>query len=328
MPTQWMITNRNQKNGELGPDEAPLTYWRTDKGGGVDRLRKLNHWTELDAEDFARALAAQVDEHFPDLPESEHEGEHHVSLFVHGFNNSFPDALGRYLQIHRALLRGPKLGICVLFTWPSDGSPAGYFPDRRDARRSADELADVLSLLFDQLARRQTAAMRKGSKCTAKTSIIAHSMGNYLLQKAMQTVWTRKNQPLLLSLVNQLVMVAADVDNDLFGSGETVDGSDGDAMANLSYRITALYSGLDPVLGLSAGLKHFGKRRLGRSGLDRTLPLPDNVCQMDCSGMFGKVKPADVHSAYFDVARTQELIVGVLRGIDREVLKKRFPEIP
>src|SRR5258705_2950012 len=92
--------------------------------------------------------------------------------------------------------------------------------------------------------------------CKAKISLIAHSMGNYMLQKAMAVVWTRKNQPLLMSLISQLLMVAADVDNDIFKGGEMVQQSDGDAIANLTYRITALYSGKDPVLGLSAGLKH------------------------------------------------------------------------
>ena len=40
-----------------------------------------------------------------------------------------------------------------------------------------------------------------------------------------------------------------------------LDKSDGDAIANLTYRVTALYTGLDTVLGMSAGLKHFGKRQ-------------------------------------------------------------------
>ena len=125
------------------------------------------------------------------------------------------------------------------------------------------------------------------------SSDLAHSMGNFLLQKAMQICWTRRNQPLLMSLINQLIMVAADVDNDLFRAGESVDKSDGDAIANLTYRITALYTGRDPVLGLSAGLKHFGKRRLGRSGLDPRpgerdgeKKLPDNVWDVDCTGLF------------------------------------------
>ncbi len=149
-------------------------------------------------------------------------------------------------------------------------------------------------------------------------------MGNYVLQRAAQAVWTRKNQPLLVSLINQLVMVAADVDNDLFKSGEDSDKSDGDALANLCYRMTALYSGYDQVLGLSAGLKHFGKRRLGRSGLDPTFPKPDNVWDVDCSQYFakgGKVVK-DVHSAYFDVAGTLDLMRNILRGVDRTVLQR------
>ena len=43
--------------------------------------------------------------------------------------------------------------------------------------------------------------------------VIAHSMGNYVLQKAMPAAWTRKNQPLLVSLINQLLLAAAVVEH-------------------------------------------------------------------------------------------------------------------
>ncbi len=83
-------------------------------------------------------------------------------------------------------------------------------------------------------------------------------------------------------------MVATDVDSDLFDEGAP-DNNDGNAIANFTYRITALYSGRDSVLGASAGLKHFGMRRLGRSGLPNHPPLADassptdNVWDVDCS---------------------------------------------
>src|SRR5262249_51107507 len=126
-----------------------------------------------------------------------------------------------------------------------------------------------------------------------------------------------------------LLMVAADVDNDLFRTGESVDKSDGDAISNLTYRITALYTGRDSVLGLSAGLKHFGKRRLGRSGLDRTLPLPDNVWDVDCSSLF-TANQKNIHSAYFDAGKTIRLMREVLRGVDRNVLTEQgiAPGVP
>jgi esterase/lipase superfamily enzyme len=234
--------------------------------------------------------------------------------------------VARYQQINRDLFLGDGgLGICVLFTWPSKANPAGYLPDRREAEQSGDDLADVLDYLYDYLVAVEARTARSPERaCRAKTSIIAHSMGNYRVQKAAQRVWTRKNQPLLVSLINQLLMVAADVDNDLFKSGEQIDKSDGDALANLTYRITAFYTGLDQALGVSAGLKHFGKRRLGRSGLDRSAPLPDNVWDIDCTPNFetAEIGALNIHSGYFIVPSILDLMRKVLRGVDRDILAR------
>jgi hypothetical protein len=130
-------------------------------------------------------------------------------------------------------------------------------------------------------------------------------------------------------LLNQLVMVAADVDNDLFDAGAP-DNNDGAAIVNLTYRITALYSGRDAVLGLSAGLKHFGTRRLGRAGLATRpplvtqLPATDNVWDVDCSTFFPpNVGGEAIHGAYFDTQATIELMREILRGIDRGVLQAK-----
>ena len=114
--------------------------------------------------------------------------------------------------------------------------------------------------------------------------------------------------------VNQFVMVAADVDNDLFSGGETVDRTDGDGIANLTYRVTSLYTGLDSVLGVSAGLKHFGKRRLGRSGLDDPTDVADNVWDIDCSRLLAGAD--HVHSAYCEAPPTQRLMKQLLKGVD------------
>jgi len=178
----------------------------------------------------------------------------------------------------------------------------------------------VLSDLYDWAIQKQLDGSRDPAKgCRAKISLIAHSMGSYVTQKAMQTVWTRKNKPLLVSLINQMLLVAADVDNDLFSSGETVDGSDGDAISNLCYRVTALYTGRDSTLGLSAGFKHFGKRRLGRSGLAGG--EPDNVWSVDCSALIAR-SVGKVHSAYFEPSQSRcgELMRQVLRGDDRTLI--------
>ncbi len=325
----WMISDRNlpadkpQSPASFGDNCGSLTFWCSDQGPATDPTK----WTLVGRNEFQQRLIAAA-ANFPAIdPRTGNAGnQRHVTFFIHGYNNTWAAEAACYQSICDSLFSGPdSLGECIMYDWPSLGDVLGYLPDREHARNCANQLADVLSELYEYMRAQQIAAQKDPAKrCNAKISIIAHSMGNYLLEKAMAVVWTRKNQPLLMSLIGQLLMVAADVDNDLFKSGETVTQSDGDAIANLTYRVTALYSGKDPVLGASAGLKHFGKRRLGRSGIDHDYPVPDNVWDADCSAFFNAQTvegyPVSVHSAYFVVRQTIDLMRELLRGVDRTVL--------
>jgi len=317
MARYWMVSNRDVKRDGLGSKHGSLSYWLTDK----DAVDDFGSWDRSTGPQFKKELIRAADQ-FPRIDDPEaNENQKHVTLFVHGYNNAWNDAARRYRGICKSLFPPDDgLGICVLFSWPSNGSPAEYLPDRADAEKSAPELAEVLNELYDWMLDQQAATIKDPTKaCKAKTSMIAHSMGNYVLQKAMQFAWTRHNQPLLVSLLSQLLMVAADVDNDLFKGGESVSKSDGDAISNLSYRVTALYSGRDSTLGLSAGLKHFGKRRLGRSGLDKEVRTSDNIWDVDCSKFFGAGEK-NIHSAYFEAQGTLDLMKTILRGVDRGVI--------
>lgn len=314
MSKYWMITNRNVDDYGFGSYLSPMTYWISD-GGALDNFK---NWKIASAEKFKLSLIAAADDLPMILDPEKHEDQKHVSIFIHGYNNTWKDAVQRYESLSAKLFGGDDgLGLCILFSWPSDGAAIDYYPDRMDARKCAPDLSEVLNELYNWLLVKQNDAIEDRNKsCHAKTSVIAHSMGNYVLQNAMQYTWTRKNQPMLVALVNQLLMVAADVDNDLFKSGEGTDKSDGDAIANLTYRVTALYTGRDPVLGMSAGLKHFGKRRLGRSGLDCSYPIPDNVWGVDCTSLISE-GANNIHSSYFEESKTLELIKLILKGVDR-----------
>jgi esterase/lipase superfamily enzyme len=329
MPKYWLISDRN--NGGIGTERnvAGLSYFVSD----IEPLTDINNWTKVSPTQFRTLLKAAADA-FPALTQAENEDQSHVTILIHGFNVSFQSSTGFYQDVCGKLFTGDKsLGLCILYDWPSLGNVVGYEPDRAHARECAEDLTNILSELYDWLLKQQQVAIKsKGDPqkaCKAKVSVIAHSMGNYLLQKAMAAAWTRKNQPLLTTLINQLVMAAADVDNNLFDAGAP-DNDDGGAMVNLVYRITALFSGRDAVLSASAGLKHFGARRLGRSGLATrpplvaVLPQTDNVWDVDCTDFFpsGKVNAVDVHGAYFNTPDTIELIRKILRGIDRGVLEK------
>jgi esterase/lipase superfamily enzyme len=315
----FMISDRNTIGNGLGRDLAPLTFW-TATDPPLDQFKS---WRQVTKAQLRNYLARDADK-FPLVQPENNEQQKHVTFFVHGYNNNWADAARRYQSLCEKLFSGAdSLGYCVLFSWPSDGMKLGYLPDRYDALKCAPDLAQVLSDLYDWMLDKQAEGAANPRKaCRAKVSMIAHSMGNYLLQKAMQSAWTRSNQPLLVSLINQLLMVAADVDNDLFAGGEQQDKSDGNAIANLTYRVTALYGGLDSVLGMSAGLKHFGKRRLGRSGLDRQYAVSDNIWDIDCSRLFPPAE-TNIHSAYFDYDACTTLMRQLLTGVDRTVLRSR-----
>jgi len=317
----WLITNRNVLADGFGGDFADLTFWTAPPG--KDPAVKAS-WTQVTRDQFQAALIAVANQ-FPDPLQTTPEAQKHVTFLVHGYNNTWAAAMGLYREVVANLYAGPNsLGECISFDWPSKGDVLGYLPDRGEARRSAADLATVIGDLYDWLLKKQyDAAKNPQDACRAKTSLIAHSMGNYVLENAMNYAWTQKNKPLLVSLLHEALMVAADVDNDLFKAGETVQSGDGEGISNLTYRVTALYSGRDAVLGASAGLKHFGKRRLGRSGLDRTYPLPDNVWDIDCSQLINpNVDGMSVHSSYFhtDQSNCYGLMRALLQGIDRSVL--------
>jgi esterase/lipase superfamily enzyme len=319
MPKYWMISDRAIAGGAPTGELGSLTYW-TAEGVPLDDFSK---WKQVSSDEFKDALVGTANQ-FPEIAHGNNEDQSHVTFFVHGYNNSWQEAARRYEKLCADLFEGgDSMGLCISYDWPSKGSVVDYLPDREHARQCANDLTEILSELFDWLITKQTEAMKNPTLgCKAKVSLISHSMGNYLLQKAMASAWTRKNQPMLVSLINQLIMVAADVDNDLFEPNSS-DGQDGNAVANLTYRICALYSGRDAVLGASAGLKHFGARRLGRSGLAVSPPTgKDNVWQVDCSSFFPEgVSGMAIHSAYFETKETVSLIGDILTGIDRGVLE-------
>ena len=331
MPAYWMITNRKAAKNGFGASEDKLTYWTTDATVLAD-LRNKSSWTSMKGESFKKALAEAAAQ-FPALSDPEsHYQQKHVALFVHGYNNSWTDAVNRYHQIQTQIMDPAGLGVCVLFTWPSDGRKLGYYPDRIDARRTADELSFVFTELYKHMQAMQRLAMEHPEKeCRAKVSVLAHSMGAFVVQKALAHAWANQNQPLTASLINQMLLISADADSDLFSSGEQIDRSEGDAMANLCYRITCLYTGRDPVLGVSAGLKHFGARRLGRSGLRKNCAAPpcypDNVWDYDMSRLI-PANASNIHSAAFDSPLTISLIQRVMQGVDRQVIVDEFSRLP
>lgn len=310
MPKYWLISDRDGQGTGPGRNDSGLTFWVSD-GGPLD---KITNWQNVSAPEFQTLLRAATDQFPPDKGDD----QRHVTILIHGFNNKFTSANKLYQELCGRLFEGPgSLGLCILYDWP--------LVDEKHARASGEALADVLSGFLDWVPRKEPAVFTEA--CRAKLSVIAHGAGNPVLKKAMSVTWNTKYQPVLVNWVSELLMVAADVESDLFDVG-TPGYAEGIGILNLSRRITALYSGRDAGL-LSFGLSDSSRARLGRSGLMNRPPvvnqppLVDNVWDIDCSSFFpSSVRSTDIHGAYFLTDGVLHLMRQILRGMDRGVLEK------
>jgi esterase/lipase superfamily enzyme/V8-like Glu-specific endopeptidase len=125
--------------------------------------------------------------------------EPHALLFLHGFNVSFEDAAIRAAQIGYDL---KVTGATAFFSWPSRGSVVAYPAD--EASIEASERA-ITNFLVDFSA-----------NCGAKkVHVIAHSMGNRGLLRALQRIAANAETQGRVKF-GQIFLAAPDVDRDLF----------------------------------------------------------------------------------------------------------------
>lgn len=116
------------------------------------------------------------------------------TIFVHGFNTSFRDAVLRSAQIGLDLGIGQGIG---LFSWPSAASKRAYAQDETSAFASKYALADFIEGFVN-------------NSDQTSINIIAHSMGCRCLLDAFEVLSNGRKS--VIKKVNQVILAAADVD--------------------------------------------------------------------------------------------------------------------
>jgi esterase/lipase superfamily enzyme len=164
-----------------------------------------------------------------------------VSLFVHGFNTNFQEALFRLAQM---AADGDVSGAPVLFAWPSEARLTGYVADKDAVTASRDQLAEVLTML--------------ARDSTADVTVIAHSMGAWLTVEALRSLRLAHKDAVIGRL--RVVLAAPDIDVDVFRTQMAVIGP-------LSPPLTVLVSRDDIALSVSSFLAH-ERPRLGMINVD------------------------------------------------------------
>jgi esterase/lipase superfamily enzyme len=123
----------------------------------------------------------------------------HALFFLHGFNVTFEEAAIRAAQIGFDL-KVP--GATAFFSWPSRGSVTAYPADEASIEGSEQAITDFL-VDFTQ-------------NCGAgKVHVIAHSMGNRGLLRALQRIAANAETRGKVKF-DQVLLAAPDVDRDLF----------------------------------------------------------------------------------------------------------------
>src|ERR1700686_2293318 len=158
----WMISGRSlpgakpKKPAGFGDERGVLRFWIADTGPATDPAQ----WTSVTRAVFQKRLIAAADSfRAVDSTTQNIEDQQHVTFFIHGYNNNWSEEAARYQTICDALFSGPaSLGECVMFDWPSLGDALGYLPDREHARDCANDLADLLSALYEYMGTQQIAA--------------------------------------------------------------------------------------------------------------------------------------------------------------------------
>ena len=160
-------------------------------------------------------------------------------VFVHGYNTSFEDAARRTAQISYDV--GFE-GVPVFYSWPSQGSTAGYARDEESIQLTVPNLRRFLEDFFDRSAAQDI-------------YLVAHSMGNRALTVALAQLI--ESRPQARARLREVILSAPDINVEIFKEQIYP------ALAKAGRPIT-LYASSEDV-ALAASKQFHGYARLGDS---------------------------------------------------------------
>jgi esterase/lipase superfamily enzyme len=249
---------------EMGHLESPswLRFWRFESRADPKKHIVLLQSRVVGAKDFYRRIAERT----------RASKRKEAFVFVHGYDVSFNDAARRTAQIAHDL---KFEGAPILYSWPSRASLRLYPADEATIDWSQHNFEKFLVKL----------AAKSGASLI---HVIAHSMGNRLAMRALNSIIARKaiaND----NLFRQIVLTAPDID-----AGEFVNLAE--AINPSVERVTLYASSRDKAL--KASRKFHAAPRAGESG--KHILITDGVDTVDAS----TVDTSFLAHSYFSTRRS------------------------
>lgn len=170
---------------EIGEMESPV-WWKGEFYENPEKHIALLNASSLDSVSFFKKIKEEMG----------NKNNNDIFVFVHGFNVTFEDSVRRTAQLAHDL---GYPGIPVAYSWPSQGAAtlSGYTTDNNYSDWSVPHLKQFLIDI-----KKQTHAK--------KIHVLAHSMGNKVLTKAIKNANGKE-----LNL-NQVILAAPDIDSKIF----------------------------------------------------------------------------------------------------------------
>lgn len=267
-------------HGHKGDGEGLSKYIKGKLNKGkIMAYRDLSHETKKEIP-FEKNASSRA---FRNL-KAEMEKASDVLIYIHGYNVDWEDAVSSALALQYMLNRGEgdqKNAIVFLYSWPSDGSAmpfAAYWSDRSDAEASGASMGrGMLKLHSFMIALRNDAKKRKDKLCNQEIHILCHSMGNYVLQNALNKMIRERADQRLPRLFNHLFLCAPDVDDDVLELGKPMA-----RLHELGLFVSVYYNNGDLALHGSDITKGHPDR-LGQTGVANESMMHRKVHQIDCT---------------------------------------------
>jgi esterase/lipase superfamily enzyme len=301
MTTVYFATNRKDDGTKpfgfgaqiAGPGAESITYGVTEVTNivlGEEASGDAANPTDLSNGDFSDSAKRDIIAAGKD-----------ILIFIHGFDNTFVDAVQRAGFNHDWLKAGGMDTTIIAFTWPSAGvlidNPPhlltdAYLTDQAQAGKSGGHLASFLSRI-DALQRDF-----RGAHPGGRVFLLSHSMGNWALQSAVQ-MWSefRGSSDIML---DHVFLAAADEVADTF---ERPAGGRLSNLKRLAKRISVYSNRGDIVIWVSTTVNL--NRRLGFDGPDdksNAGEYPPALFRMvDCTEVhdYDHLNPFDASHQYY-----------------------------
>jgi len=240
-------------------------------------------------------------------------------VFIHGFANSFEDAITR-AAFNTQWLSGSNVPgadtAVVAFIWPSLGRVLSFpipTADYQTDQVMAGQSGPHLMSFFANLLPLAQAARAKGRR----TALVAHSMGNWALQAGLESWFAHGNGP--ATLFDEAILAAADERSDSLSFPRLGRLS---GLSRVASHVSVYFSLSDRVLDVSRIIN--GTERLGQRGPDKgsdpTLFPPSIYRMADCTAFRDfDFNFANSHQYYRRSPGVRDDIAAAVAGIRRPV---------